>query len=101
MPVYGITPEDPIAVSTGDTLRYFEGQEIILEPGEQVESELAFPLETSKLGLRAVKVRFRGRQRKRSNKPYEWATFFYVDPRTTGVKRGGAGNLTADRLEQR
>lgn len=85
--VYGVTSENPIALSTGDTFRYFEGQEITLEPGEQVESELAFPLETSKLGLMAVKVWFSGRQRKRSNKPYEWATFFYVDPETTEADR--------------
>ena len=79
LPVYGITSEDPPAIAAGETFRYFEGQEISLEPGEQVRSALAFPLETEKLGLMAMKITFSGTQRTRSSEPYEWATFFYVD----------------------
>ena len=79
LPVYGITSEDPRDLSSGSPFAYFEGQEISLEPGEQVESELAFPLDTAKLGLLGVKIWFSGLQR-RSRKPYEWATFFLVDP---------------------
>ena len=79
-PVYGVTSEDAAAIAAGQTFSYFEGQEISLEPGEHVQSELAFTLDNDKLGLMAVKAWFSGRQRNRSNRPYEWATFFYVDP---------------------
>lgn len=79
-PVYGVTSEEAAAIAAGQTFAYFEGQEISIEPGEHVESEVAFTLDSDKLDLMAVKVWFSGRQRNRSNRPYEWATFFYVDP---------------------
>jgi hypothetical protein len=85
LPVYGSIAEDPADISAGDTFWYYEGQEISLEPGEQVESEVAFPLDNDKLGLMAMKVWFSGRQRNRSNRPYEWATFFYVEPEPSPV----------------
>jgi hypothetical protein len=77
---YGFASEDPSELAAGETFRYEEGQQISLEPGEAVESEVAFPLDDNKLGLMGVHVWFRGRQRTRAGEPYEWATFFYVDP---------------------
>lgn len=80
LPVYGITSDDPGSISRGNTFEYFEGQEISLEPGEQVQSEVSFLLDREKLGLMAVKLWFSGFQRKLSRRPYEWAAFSYVDP---------------------
>jgi hypothetical protein len=79
LPLYGVMSDDPNDIPAGDTFRYFEGQEISLEPDEAVESELAFRLDPDKLGLMAVKIWFSGLQG-RASRPYEWATFFYVDP---------------------
>lgn len=80
LPVYGVTSEDAASIAAGNTFHYYAGQEIMLEPGEQVESEIALVLDADKLGLMALKIWFSGYQRKRSRKPYEWAIFGYVDP---------------------
>lgn len=80
LPVYGDLAEDAADFRRGEPFGYFEGQEITLEPGEQVQTELAFPLRDDKLGLMAMKVWLSGRQRNRSRRPYEWATFFFLDP---------------------
>ena len=84
LPVYGVMPDDPRSLFGGEPFAYFDGQQITLEPGEQVESELAFPLDTGKLGLMGVRIWFSGKQRRFPRQPYEWATFFYIDPRETG-----------------
>ena len=80
LPVYGIESDSPEAIAEGSPFEFGEDQEISLEPGEQVNSELAFPLESDKLGLMAIKVLVSGLQRNRSSDPYEWATFCYFDP---------------------
>jgi hypothetical protein len=83
LPVYGYETDDSEAMSAGETFAYSEDQEITLEPGEQVSGEVGFPVESDKLGLMGVKVTVLGRQRYRSSQPYEWATFFLVDPRSS------------------
>jgi hypothetical protein len=80
LPVYGVTPDESDAFLAGRPFSYFEGQEISLEPGEQVRTQVAFPLDPGKLGLMAIKVWLSGRQRRRSDEYFEWATFFFVDP---------------------
>lgn len=80
LPVYGIETEDFREIEAGRTFTYGEEQQIMLEPGEQVRTELAFPLDTDKIGLMALKVRVSGRQRNRANEPFEWSTFLFVDP---------------------
>jgi hypothetical protein len=85
LPVYGSTAEDPDEIVQGRPFSYFEDQRISLEPGETVESELAFPLDAGKLGLMALKVTLSGRQRNLSRAPYEWAAFFYIDPEQAGI----------------
>ena len=80
LPVYGLVSDDAADLAAGRTFDYLEDQQITLEPGESVESEVAFPLDRKKLGLMGVHIWFRGFQRTRSGEPYEWATFFYVDP---------------------
>jgi hypothetical protein len=81
LPVYGVTPDESEAFLEGRPFSYFEGQEVSLEPGEQVRTQVAFPLDPGKLGLMAVKVWLSGRQRRRSDDYFEWATFFFIDPR--------------------
>lgn len=80
LPVYGVTLDDPSAIAGGRPFTYFEGQEISLEPGEQLRTQVAFPLDPDRMGLMAMKVWLSGRQRKRSKAYYEWATFFFIDP---------------------
>lgn len=80
LPVYGLETEDPQAIDAGQPFSYFEDQEIMLEPGEQVVCELAFPLDTDEVGLMALKIRMTGRQRNRANTAYEWATVLFIDP---------------------
>jgi hypothetical protein len=82
LPVYGVRSDDP----QEEPFSYLAGQEIMLEPGEFVESHLAFPLRTDKLGLMAAKVELGGFQRRRARTPYEWCTFFYIDPQTVATK---------------
>lgn len=88
LPVYGVETEDVFEIAAGRTFAYGEGQQIMLEPGEQVRTELAFPLDTEKLGLMALKVLVSGRQRNRANEPYEWSTFLIVDPNELGETDG-------------
>ena len=80
LPVYGVAPDEPEEVLDRGPFHYFEGQEISLEPGEQVRTQVAFPLDPSKLGLMAIKVWLSGRQRRRSDDYFEWAAFFFIDP---------------------
>ncbi len=82
-PVYGDIQRDSDSVRRGDLFR-LEPAIVSLEPGEYVDSELAFVLETSKLGLMALRVLIRGRQRKWVRpRDYWWGSFFYVSPTET------------------
>lgn len=85
LPVYGLTADDPQDIEDGRPFSYFEDQEISVEPGEQVQTEVSFILDSSRLGLMAVKIWFSGLQRTRSRHPYEWASFFYVHPDETSA----------------
>lgn len=80
LPVYGIETEDVREIENGRTFAYGDGQQIMLEPGEQVRTDLAFALDTNKIGLMAMKVWVSGLQRNRANEPFEWSTFLFVDP---------------------
>jgi hypothetical protein len=80
LPVYGSETDDPRAMSASETFDYDDGQEITLEPGEQISSEVEFPIDIDKLGLMGIKIIVQGRQRYRFSRPYAWATFFLVDP---------------------
>lgn len=80
LPVYGVETENVGAIEEGRPFAYTEEQQVMLEPGEQVVTELAFPLETERLGLMALKIRATGYQRNRANTPYEWGALVYVDP---------------------
>jgi len=82
--VYGVETEDPDEIESGRTFSYRDDQQIMLEPGEEVRTELAFPLDNQKLGLMALKVRMSGRQRNRANTPYEWSTLLFIDPAYIG-----------------
>jgi hypothetical protein len=95
LPVYGVASQSTEEIAEGNTFFYFEGQEISLEPGEQVETEWAFPLEQGKLGLMAIKVWFSGLQGNYSDRQYEWATFFFVDP-TEHATAGDSAPLTME-----
>lgn len=78
--VYGQMDVEPPAVREG---RLFSLDEdvISLEPGEFVESEVAFPLDEPRLGLMAMRVLMRGTQRRWLRPPdYWWGAFFYIDP---------------------
>ena len=97
LPVYGMEIEDPHEIAAGRTFAYGSDQQIMLEPGEQVLTELAFPLDTEKLGLMALKVRVSGRQRNRGNTPYEWSTFLYIDPDEIGGINGPDANRMGTR----
>lgn len=57
-----------------------EGEDVSLEPGQQVETEITFPVREDKLGLMAVRVLIQGQQGSRRNTPYWWGTFFFANP---------------------
>lgn len=80
LPVYGDQTDDTEQALRGDLFRYHEGQEISLEPGESVETELVFPLKTVRLGLLAMRVTLQGYQRKRGGSPFQWSSFFFIPP---------------------
>lgn len=81
LPVYGeFVADDAQAMAGGAPFAYWEGQRISLEPGEFVDAEMAFPLSSVRLALMAMRVTLRGFQGRWGRRPYEWGTFFYVDP---------------------
>jgi hypothetical protein len=56
-----------------------------LEPGECLDTELAFPLTTHSPGLLAMRIAFGGKNREpfarlRKRGMISWGTFFYIDP---------------------
>jgi len=80
-PVYGTISDDADSIESGETF-VLEDSDLMLEPGEYVETEIAFVLDDAKLGLMAVQVLIMGSQGRWGRKGHWWGTFFYVDPRT-------------------
>lgn len=83
LPVYGAISGAESEIAAGGLFAYYEGQEISLEPGEFIDTELAFVLDSDTLGLMAMRVLVKGRQRSRSQPAYVWGSFFYIDPAPT------------------
>jgi hypothetical protein len=84
-PVYGDMDTSSGAVQGGELFR-LDPAAVTLEPGEYVESELAFPLDSDKLGLMALRVLLRGRQRRfLFPRDYWWGSFFYIAPEAEEV----------------
>lgn len=83
LPVYGAISGTESEIAAGDLFAYYEDQEISLEPGEFIDTELAFVLDSDTLGLMAMRVLVKGRQRSRSQSAYVWGSFFYIDPTPT------------------
>lgn len=77
--VYGALSLDSEAISRGQTFALGVDQEIMLEPGEHVDSELAFLLSTSKVGPMAMQVSVKGKQWW-FWRDYWWGSFFFIDP---------------------
>lgn len=85
LPVYGALSDDEKEITEGQLFAYYEGQEISLEPGEFIDSELAFVLDSEELGLMAMRVLVRGRQRRLARRRYVWSSFFFIDPNETDI----------------
>lgn len=83
LPVYGAVSAEESEIAKGNLFSYYEDQEISLEPGEFIDTELAFVLDSDTLGLMAMRVLIKGRQRRRSKPDYVWGSFFYIDPAPT------------------
>lgn len=77
--VYGDFSDDPALIREG-RLFTFDPSGVSLEPGEHVESETSFVLDSERLGLMALRVLLRGRQRRLFPRDYWWGTFTYVVP---------------------
>jgi hypothetical protein len=56
IPVYGEMVQESTVIQGGRLFQLWEGQRISLEPGEFVDSELAFPLSSQQLGLLAMRI---------------------------------------------
>lgn len=80
LPVYADISGDGAQIAAGRTFRPLPPESVLLEPGEHVETEVAFPVLTDKLGLMAVRVRIMGLQGRRGRAPFWWGTFLYVEP---------------------
>lgn len=91
LPVYGAMSDDKEEIESGDLFAYYDDQEISLEPGEFTESELAFVLDPERLGLMAMRVLIRGRQRRFGRRPYVWSSFFFIDPNATDTISSSQG----------
>ncbi len=74
LPVYGAVSDEEEDIAEGQLFSYSEGQEISLEPGEFIECELAFVLDKAQIGLMAMRVLVRGRQRRLARRPYVWSS---------------------------
>lgn len=79
IPVYGRLSDDPSAIAQGDTFALGAKQKIMLEPGEHVDTELAFLLRTADLGPMAMQVSIKGKQWW-FWRAYWWGSFFFIDP---------------------
>jgi len=88
VPVYGDISEDRQAIAQGHLFAINPAEEIVLEPGEAVDTDMAFPLRSSDVGLLAMQVRIQGYQRRgilghrMRGRLWVWASFFYVDTGT-------------------
>lgn len=81
--VYGTLSDDEREIAEGRLFAYSEGQEISLEPGEFIDSDLAFVLDSGQVDLMAMRVLVRGRQRRFARRHYAWSSFFFIDPNET------------------
>jgi hypothetical protein len=99
VPVYGAETGDSEAISQGRLFAIDPKEEIMLEPGEAVDTEMAFPLTSPEIGLLAMQVRIQGYQRRvygwrwvaqflrwkwfsrmMRGRLWVWASFFYIVP---------------------
>lgn len=79
-PVYGDIDASSEAVQAGELFR-LNPTDVKLEPGERVDTEIAFPIDADKLGLMGLRVLIRGRQRRwLLPKDYWWGSFAYIVP---------------------
>jgi len=79
-PVYADISDDPRQVQAGRTFEPLSPDWVTLEPGEYVDSEVAFPLRKNQLGLMALRVLFLGSEGRWRRKPLWWGRFVYIDP---------------------
>jgi hypothetical protein len=77
-PVYGPISKDRAALASGKPFLPVQAG-ISLEPGEYVETEMAFVLKGDTPGLFAMRVTITGRRGIFGREPYNWATFFFID----------------------
>jgi hypothetical protein len=77
LPVYGEQVEDPDRVLEGELFEM--PSQVVLEPGESVDSEVAFLLDAAVGGLLAVRILVQGYQRGETKHPWAWSSFFFVD----------------------
>lgn len=84
--VYGDRVDDQARVLKGELFEM--RQEVVLEPDESVDTELAFPLTEERSGLLAMRVLIQGYQRRDKRHPWIWSSFFYIDP--LGPGRGSS-----------
>jgi hypothetical protein len=94
LPVYGAQVDDEERVLAGELFQ-MEDETIVLEPGESVDTELAFPLERQPLALLAMRARIQGYERRDRKRPWVWSGFYYLDPSrlTTQLPVGLAGGM--------
>lgn len=96
--VYGDIDASKAAIQEGDVFR-LDPRAVSLEPGEHVESEMPFVLDSDRLGLMALRVLVRGRQRKSLfPRDYWWGSFFYISPGHEGEVESEPQDLEMGRL---
>lgn len=84
-PVYGDLIPEASAIREGRSF-HLEPESVSLEPGEYVDSEIAFVLDSEKLGLMGLRILLRGRQRRWRPEDYWWGKFLYVVPGSLEVE---------------
>lgn len=89
LPVYGAISDDPGGLAAGRTFEYEENEEVSLEPGEYVDSEVAFVLTGRRARLLALRVAIRGLQGRWGRRVWWWGSFEFVD---TGIVAEGPEN---------
>lgn len=70
LPAYGDITRDGAEIAAGRTFRPLPPEAVLLEPGEHLETEIAFPILKDKLGLMAVRVLIMGYQGRRGRAPF-------------------------------
>jgi hypothetical protein len=101
-PVYGDIVFDAGEIEEGRSFKLGESDHVSLEPGEHFDSEVAFILDSEKLGLMALRVLLRGHQKRwhwwrLRDEPYWWGSFFFVDPASVAITESGR---MRDRLQR-